>query len=284
MQSEFQAFRRVKADDHAGATADLDSLTELWNLWVRRANVMQQQAERDEYGHLMERSDAEFRAALEKSAQKLRAQYPRLGLPTPAPKTSAVSQVVEGIGISAYYIEPWRETVFTVKTQSTPRYVSVYAHEYSHYCGYHREDEANYLGLLLCLNADDPNIRYSGWLDVRNYIWKAVEQAYFGDRTPDYDDPDFLAFCDSTEAFYDNPQLVGDMTGNYKFYHKERGEENPKDTRRENPGLVSSDRLKLLIGKAGEKRTERTKALLGEHYYDGVVQLMLDHPDMLLPE
>ncbi len=262
--------------DYSAQAHDLDDLVALWNYWVRQGNQMMHDADRDENGHLILRSDDEIRAGLEQAAQRLSGEYPRLGLPVPNAKTSVVSQLVAGLNMSAYYIEPWRELVFTVNTKSRTRFMSVYAHEYSHFCGYHREDEANYLGLLLCLESDDPNIRYAGWLDVRNYIWSAVEKAYFGDAEPDDEDPDYIAFCNATEEFDDYPLLLGDMTGNYKLYHRERGEENPEDNRVANPELVSSDKAKALIEKAGQKRSESVRAELGAHYYDGVVQFMLD--------
>lgn len=262
--------------DYTAQTHDFDELTNLWNRWMRQANALSVQVDRDEYGHIVQRSDSEIRDALQKAAEKLSAEYPRLGLPVPHAKTSAVSQLVAGMNISAYYIEPWRELVFTVGTQSRPRYPSVYAHEYSHFCGYHREDEANYLGLLLCLASDDPNLRYEGLLDVRTLIWDAIVKEYFGDREPVYDDPDYLAFTETTEPFADAALMLGDMTGNYKLYHKQRGEENPEDNRVDNPELISSDKAKELIAKAGQKHSESVRNALGAHYYDGVVQLMLD--------
>lgn len=256
---------------------DFDDLTALWNFWVRQANQMMHGAERDEHDHLILRSDDVIRAEIQKAAERLSDRYPRLGLPTPQPKTSIASQIVAGMQISAYYIEPWRELVFTVSEQSRTRYMSVYAHEYSHFCGYHKEDEANFLAVLLCLESDDPNIRYAGWLDVRSYIWNEIENEFFGDRPHDYEDPDYLAFTETTAEFDDYFLLHGDLTGNYKGYHKMRGEEIPEDTRKDNPEIISNDKAKELITAAGQKKYENAREMLGDHYYDGVVQRLLDY-------
>lgn len=40
-------------------------------------------------------------------------------------------------------------------------------HELSHLSGYMREDEANFIAFLACLQSDDPEFRYSGVAGVR---------------------------------------------------------------------------------------------------------------------
>lgn len=48
------------------------------------------------------------------------------------------------------------------------------AHELSHQRGVSREDEANFVAFLVCTGSDDPYIRYSGYLNVFQYMVDAV--------------------------------------------------------------------------------------------------------------
>ncbi len=57
-----------------------------------------------------------------------------------------------------------------------PYFVNVYttAHEMSHQRGIEREDEANFVAFLVCINSDDPYIRYSGYLNMFEYLGDAL--------------------------------------------------------------------------------------------------------------
>ena len=51
------------------------------------------------------------------------------------------------------------------------------AHELSHQRGIAREDEANFMAFLVCLESDDPYIRYSGYLNLYEYVMSALYSA-----------------------------------------------------------------------------------------------------------
>ena len=51
------------------------------------------------------------------------------------------------------------------------------AHELSHQRGVAREDEANFMAFLVCLESDDPYIRYSGYLSLYEYVLSALHGA-----------------------------------------------------------------------------------------------------------
>lgn len=51
------------------------------------------------------------------------------------------------------------------------------AHELAHQRGIAREDEANFVAFLVCLESDDPYIRYSGYLNVYEYVASALYSA-----------------------------------------------------------------------------------------------------------
>ena len=51
------------------------------------------------------------------------------------------------------------------------------AHELAHQRGIAREDEANFVAFLVCMESDDPYIRYSAYLNVYEYVVSALRQA-----------------------------------------------------------------------------------------------------------
>ena len=51
------------------------------------------------------------------------------------------------------------------------------AHELAHQRGIAREDEANFLAFLVCAESFDPYIRYSGYLNLYEYVASALSSA-----------------------------------------------------------------------------------------------------------
>lgn len=51
------------------------------------------------------------------------------------------------------------------------------AHELAHQRGVAREDEANFMAFLACIESDDPYIRYSGYMSVYEYVLSALYKA-----------------------------------------------------------------------------------------------------------
>lgn len=60
------------------------------------------------------------------------------------------------------------------------------AHELAHQRGIAREDEANFMAFLVCIESDDPYIRYSGYLNMYEYVsnslYSANAEMYFDVR------------------------------------------------------------------------------------------------------
>ncbi len=53
------------------------------------------------------------------------------------------------------------------------------AHEMAHQRGFAREDEANFMAFLVCLESDDPYVRYSALVGVYEYVTNALYSADF---------------------------------------------------------------------------------------------------------
>ena len=51
------------------------------------------------------------------------------------------------------------------------------AHELAHQRGIAREDEANFIAFLVCISSDDAYIRYSGYLNLYEYVANALAGA-----------------------------------------------------------------------------------------------------------
>ena len=51
------------------------------------------------------------------------------------------------------------------------------AHELSHQRGIAREDEANFMAFLVCLESEDPYVRYSGYLNLYEYVTNSLYTA-----------------------------------------------------------------------------------------------------------
>ncbi len=56
------------------------------------------------------------------------------------------------------------------------------AHEFAHQRGIAREDEANFIAFLICVESDDPYIRYCGYLNLYEYV---SSKLYSADATED---------------------------------------------------------------------------------------------------
>lgn len=54
------------------------------------------------------------------------------------------------------------------------------AHEFAHQRGIARENEANFMAFLVCVESDDPYLQYSGYLNLYEYVASAL---YSADRT-----------------------------------------------------------------------------------------------------
>lgn len=95
----------------------------------------------------------------------------------PAPSKGLVFGIVQSyLGISGIYL-PWlAESCVNIDTppQNLPATI---AHELAHRQGAAPEDEANFLGILACLNSNDTNVEYSGAFLAFTYLSNALSTA-----------------------------------------------------------------------------------------------------------
>ncbi len=82
------------------------------------------------------------------------------------------------------------------------------AHELAHQRGIAREDEANFVAFLVCIESDDPYIRYSGYMNLYEYVLGALYEA---------DSKAYSAIINETSN-----ALVGEIVAYNAFFDKYR--------------------------------------------------------------
>lgn len=92
------------------------------------------------------------------------------------PKPMLISEVLSYMHITGVYSFFTGEANINV---NFPDYTIPYtaAHEMAHQRGIAREDEANMVAFLVCIESDDPYIRYSAYLNMYEYVANALYSA-----------------------------------------------------------------------------------------------------------
>jgi hypothetical protein len=79
------------------------------------------------------------------------------------PKPLALSRLTSWAGVSGFYIAFTGEVAFNADVPAFDLPM-VIAHHKAHQRGYAREDEASFIGYIICINSTDPYVKYSGYL------------------------------------------------------------------------------------------------------------------------
>jgi len=85
------------------------------------------------------------------------------------PKPIRLSGIMSWFGISGVYMPFTGEANFNA-LQPDFDLPYIIAHEKAHQCGVAREDEANFIAFLVCVNSPDPSVRYSGYLNALRVV------------------------------------------------------------------------------------------------------------------
>jgi Protein of unknown function (DUF3810) len=79
------------------------------------------------------------------------------------PKPLKLSRLTSWAGVSGFYIPFTGEVTFNANVPAFDLPM-VIAHHKAHQRGYAKEDEANFIGYVVCINSTEPYVRYSGYL------------------------------------------------------------------------------------------------------------------------
>lgn len=132
---------------------------------------------------------------LSESYEVLEGYYPR-------PKSVIFSEVMSEFNITGVYF-PW--TVEANVNVAVPDYSlgSTLCHELVHLRGFMREDEANYVGYLACINSDNAELRYSGYMsaliNASNRLYDEDKELYYRYWSQTYDDGVRLDMVEASE-------------------------------------------------------------------------------------
>lgn len=162
----------LEEEGRSGAEADLEDLC----LWLTE-EVNEARAQLDpgmEYERNLQEKGVD-------AMNRISEQYPVLGGYYPQPKPVAVSLILSVQQCSGVY------SPFTIEANYNRDMVSyniphTICHELSHLRGFMREDEANFIGYLACLESEDAFYRYSGcllgWIYAGNALAKTDRETY----------------------------------------------------------------------------------------------------------
>lgn len=116
-----------------------------------------------------------------KQMQRLGSRFQSLRGYYPHPKGLAVSGFFSQQYMMGYYFPFSMEANYNRQMYVTNMPVTM-CHELSHLKGFIREDEANFLGYLACVDAEDKLFRYSAYLSVVGYLDRDFQRAIGMDK------------------------------------------------------------------------------------------------------
>ncbi|MFU0833018.1 MAG: DUF3810 domain-containing protein [Oscillospiraceae bacterium] len=161
-------YYRYSFADTCGLNVQPSSVTELENLCVSLAenlNRLRPQLHTDEQG-VMQLSTQNMYLTAQKAAQaydNMEEDYSLLYAGYSAPKLVHFSRVMSRLNITGIFFPFTFEANVNI---DVPEYTipATMCHELSHLRGFMREDEANFIGYLVCKKSGDPDFEYSGYM------------------------------------------------------------------------------------------------------------------------
>ena len=213
--------------------------------------------ERDEKGYLI--YPASLKDEAKAQMQKLGEEFDVLSGYYPDPKGLALSGFYSQQYIMGYYFPFSMEANYNRQMYLTNIPVTM-CHELSHLKGFIREDEANFIGYLACVDSTDPLFRYSAYLSVIGYL-----------------DRDFFrAVGEDSEIYLSHPVISGLVLEDRKFLTQETWE------KVEEKAVLKTETVK----QAADAFLDTTLTLNGVEdgriSYSRVVNLLLQYYDGIL--
>lgn len=224
---------------------------------VKQANELAAVIKRDENGNLL--YEGNMKQEAKDQMRRLSGSYFNLEGYYPDPKPLKASGFFSQQYIMGYYFPFSMEANYN-DIMCEINMPSTFCHELSHLKGFIREDEANFIGYLACVDSKDDFFRYSAYLSVINYLER-----------------DFLkAIGNDGKEYLAHPAVSRQVAEDNRFLAKETWE------MVEEKAILDTETVKS----ASDTFTETTLVLNGVEdgriSYSRVVELLLKYYDGIL--
>lgn len=240
-----------------GREYGISEITLVRDYVVEQANALSVTFDRDEKGYLV--YPASFTDEAKAQMQRLGEKFDVLSGYYPDPKGLAISGFYSQQYIMGYYFPFSMEANYNRQMYLTNIPVTM-CHELSHLKGFIREDEANFIGYLACVDSGDPLFRYSAYLSIIGYL-----------------DRDFFrAVGEDSEVYLSHPVINDLVVEDRKFLTQETWE------KVEDNAVLKTETVK----QAADAFLDTTLTLNGVEdgriSYSRVVDLLLQYYDGIL--
>ncbi len=138
---------------------------------TEKCNEAEALIERDENGNMLITCDVyvETKAAM----QNISYEYPTLSGYYPDPKAILCSGVMTRFDLLGIYFPFSLEANYN-KNMYNSELPETICHEFAHLKGWIKEDEANFISYLACIESDSPELVYSGYMSALSYLRSKV--------------------------------------------------------------------------------------------------------------
>lgn len=237
----------------AATQYSLEELETLRNFVVGQCNMLCVQIPRNEDGSLSYEGDMTGEA--QKTMGELGKTYHPLSGFYPVPKPLRCSdfmsqQYVAGCFYPFSMEANYNDVMYVMNKPSTM------CHELAHLKGFMREDEANLVGYLACVQSEDIYFRYSGYLSVLYYIDNAYREAAGYVR------------------YQAGPEILPQVREDNIFLPAAQW------ARIEHTALFDTKTVDVVSDKVADTRLKLNGVEEGMASYSGVVQLLLQYYDL----
>lgn len=230
---------------------DNEELKELYALLINECNELAVQVPRDEKNRFKINIDTvnECKKAMKKASEK----YPQLKGYYPKPKPIMFSFFMSQTSTSGMYFPFSMEATFN--NDMLPEIMpEVICHEYAHLKGFMQEDEANFISFIATLGSDEPQVRYSGYLDALEYVHN---QIYENEIISGYELTNMIS-----------PEVQNDW---FRFLPDNYWEENAEKE------LISTETVETVYDTASDTSMKLNGVTDGVKSYSRMVNLLLDY-------
>ncbi len=142
-------------------------LEQLCEHMINETNAAAKEVKRDKDGSFILTADLDKDAKA--SMKKLSKEYPQLEGYYTTPKPIKHSHFMSQQYMMGIFFPFTMEVNYNKEMYDLNKPVTI-CHEYAHFKGYMREDEANFIGFLACDASESPDYRYSGYLNATEYV------------------------------------------------------------------------------------------------------------------